>query len=40
VRFAPALLCDYDYARLAIGSDDPDELVVGLVLNGPAGASY
>ena len=34
VRFSPALRWDYNYARLAVGSDDPDEPVALLSLSG------
>lgn len=34
VRFAPAAVQSYNYASLAIGSDDPDEPVVELALTG------
>ncbi len=34
VRFAPASSLDYNYAKLAIGSNDPDEPVAELTLSG------
>lgn len=34
VRFTPTLPRSYDYARLAVGSNDPDEPVVELALSG------
>jgi hypothetical protein len=35
-RFTPTLPRSYDYARLATGSDDPDEPVVEFALGGAA----
>lgn len=32
--FTPTLAQSYDYAKLAVGSDDPDEPVVEIALNG------
>jgi len=34
VRFTPTVSQSYDYARLAVGSDDPDKPVVELALSG------
>jgi hypothetical protein len=36
VRFAPTVAWDYGYAKLAVGSNDPDEPVVELSLSGTA----
>ena len=36
VRLTPAASQSYDYAKLAVGSDDPDEPVVELALDGAA----
>jgi len=38
VRFAPAASQSYDYARLAVGSNDPDEPVAELTLSGGTGS--
>lgn len=40
VRFAPSARWDYSYAKLAIGSNDPDEPVAELALSGTGGDAF